>query len=142
MASVSFTVPGNPQGKARPRFGNGHTYTPAKTVMYENLIRACYRRMVKMLGHENPFQGQVQVYITAVYPIPKSASKKRRGAMLGGKLLPTVKPDLDNVIKAVLDALNGVAYLDDSQIVSLSASKRYGITPRVEVLLEGEPNDL
>ena len=56
--------------------------------------------------------------------------------MRDGLLRPTTKPDIDNVIKAVLDGLNGVAYADDSQVVALSASKCYSDDPRVVVIVE------
>jgi len=75
----------------------------------------------------------VQVGIIAYYPIPKSASKKKRADMESGKLRPIVKPDLDNVMKVVCDALNQIAYRDDSQIVAASLVKMYSNTPRVEV---------
>lgn len=71
--------------------------------------------------------------IHAYYPIPKSTSKKNREMMIDGFLLPTKKPDLDNVAKVVCDALNGIAYHDDTQICRLALYKHYGETPRVEV---------
>ena len=65
----------------------------------------------------------------------KSTSKKKRQQMLAGLIRPTKKPDLDNVIKSILDALNKVAYHDDTQIVSLSVEKFYSDSPRVEVAI-------
>ena len=56
--------------------------------------------------------------------------------MLAGEIRPATKPDLDNVIKAVLDGCNGVAYLDDKQIVELNATARYAETPGVRVVIE------
>jgi Holliday junction resolvase RusA-like endonuclease len=68
--------------------------------------------------------------ITALFSIPKSASKKLQEKMLSGAVRPTKKPDCDNIIKAVLDALNGVAYYDDSQVVKICIRKRYDTNPR------------
>lgn len=127
-----FEIPGDPQGKARPRLGKGgNTYTPQKTKDYETLVAWSYKTQCKELffGRGVP----IFVDITAFYPIPKSAPKKKRAAMLGGEMRPMVKPDLDNVAKIICDALNGVAYDDDMQIVTSSQMKFYSDDPRVVV---------
>jgi len=129
---MKFEILGKPVGKGRPRFTrNGHTYTPKETTEYENLVKLSYQQQC---GGER-IDGAIQAYVTAIYPIPKSASKKKRAEMLGGTIKPTVKPDTDNIAKAVLDALNNIAYDDDSQVVMLTVRKRYGETPRVIVEL-------
>lgn len=118
---VTFTVPGKPQGKGRPRASrDGHMYTPKKTREYETLIAMCYRMKGGKL-----FEGYIQLDITALYPLPKSMSKADKQRAVLGELLPDKKPDGDNIEKAVADALNGVAYEDDRQIVSASWKKRY-----------------
>lgn len=118
---ITFTVPGRPQGKGRPRFtGKGHAYTPKKTVEYEALIR----RMWLIQGGEK-FSGNVRIEILILYPIPKRTPKLTRQQMLAGDILPAKKPDGDNIEKAVADALNGAAYDDDRQIVSAAWEKRY-----------------
>ena len=71
--------------------------------------------------------------VTAFYPIPKSTSKKKIELMEKGEIRPTIKPDLDNCVKIVADSLNGIAYKDDSQIVSVVADKYYSDTPRLEL---------
>lgn len=128
-----FIVYGEPQGKARPKFANRgkfvHVYTPKKTADYEKLIREAYGDQQKC--DDVP----LRVEIFAYYPIPKSFSKKdRQGALLQAKL-PLVKPDVDNVSKVILDALNGLAYEDDKQVVTLVVNKFYGEEPRVEVAI-------
>lgn len=133
--TVHFTVPGEPQGKSRPRVvrgkdGRTHSYTPEKTAQYEALIRREYRRQG---GVRFPDGAVLSVRLVAWYAVPKSASKQRRAAMLAGELLPTKKPDLDNIAKAICDALNGIAYHDDAQIVELYAEKRWDEIPRVDV---------
>lgn len=130
--TVQFVIPGPPKGKARARtLKNGHSYTPKETVQYENLVKLCYREV----SNEPPHNGPVEVIISALYPIPKSASNKKHRLMLEGSIRPTVKPDCDNVAKMVCDALNGIAYRDDSQVVSCNVSKSYWVSPQVEVTL-------
>lgn len=126
---IEFTIPGPPQGKARPkvvRMKNGfsHTYTPDKTVAYEELVRSRFimaAEQTEWTISDKPLQAQ----IVALYPVPKSTSKKNRAAMLAGMIHPTKKPDCDNIEKIVYDALNGFAYKDDAQIVKQSIVKRY-----------------
>lgn len=76
---------------------------------------------------------QVRVMITAYCSIPKNASKALRELMISGANRPAKKPDWDNIGKAVCDALNGVAYKDDAQIICGKVEKYYSDTPRVEV---------
>lgn len=128
-----FTIPGKPCGKGRPRFTrDGHAFTPQETVNYENLVKMCFRQ--KYPGAE-PIAAKIQIaaVITAYFPIPQSVSKKKREEMNAWKILPTVKPDTDNIAKCILDALNGIAYHDDAQIVALQVRKRYAETPMVDV---------
>jgi Holliday junction resolvase RusA-like endonuclease len=129
MMQIKFTVPGEPQGKARPRFTRGgRAYTPKKTVEYESSIRRAFQA-----AGGKPTGNPVSVAIIAEYKIPKSASKAKRGQMLSGEILPTKKPDADNIAKAVCDALNGVAYEDDAQVCWLKVSKKYSDDPKIEV---------
>lgn len=131
-----FTVPGEPVGKGRPRVvcrgGFTQTYTPEKTASYENLVKLEFQRQ----GGRMMKDGPVYLSIQAWYGIPKSVSKRKREAMIGGLILPTRKPDCDNVAKVIADALNGLAWRDDSQVVALHVCKRFGETPGVSVLME------
>ena len=130
MALVFF---GDPVGKGRPRFTRGgHCYTPAATAQYERRLRAEWRAA----NPGEPLQGAVAVVIDAYYAIPKSATVRERERMMYGELAPLKKPDLDNVTKIVLDALNSVAFADDKQVVSIRAGKHYSADPRVEVYIE------
>ena len=125
---------GEPRGKERPRVANGHAYTPQKTREYEEAMRLAYVASVKSAPHERGVPLKLTLYCE--YPIPKSDSKKKHGEKANGTIKPTIKPDLSNVLKAVEDALNGVAYFDDSQITKIVAIKRYGDSPRVETRIE------
>jgi len=128
---IDFTIPGPPKGKARARtLKNGHSFTPADTVAYENLVKLCYREKA---NGSALIEGPVQVWIRAYFPIPKSASKKRTEEMRTGALRPVVKPDCDNIAKIVCDALNNIAYRDDSQVTCAVVVKEYADIPRVEV---------
>lgn len=136
---MRFEVLGKPQGKQRARVttrgGYAMAYTPEKTATYENLICLTYMS-VKGSGQSPLWDVPLVVNITAYYEIPKSFSKKRHGEALSGSLLPRVKPDMDNVVKVVCDALNGVAYRDDAQVVEIHARKLYGDTPKLVIEIE------
>ena len=133
---VEFFVPGPPQGKARPRVvrrkdGRSMTYTPDKTVKYEGLVQREY--IAQSGGYQFAPDLPLIVTILAVFPVPKSESKKRKAEMLLGRMFPTKKPDLDNIAKVICDALNGIAYADDSRIVSMVMNKEYGENPGIYV---------
>lgn len=133
-ASVYFVVYGTPIGKGRPRAtsrgGFVRMYTDAKTLGFEAAVADEARIAMK---EWEPFDTPMQLQLSAYYPIPKSWSKKKRQQAVDGDLHPQVKPDLDNVLKAVLDAINGVVYVDDSQVINMVATKRYSTDARIEV---------
>lgn len=129
---VTFTVAGTPVAKGRPRLGKFGTYTPEKTVNYENLVKLSYADQCE----NQKLSGYLIATIIAYMPIPKSTSKKNRQKMIDGTILPDKKPDVDNLAKAILDSLNGIAYDDDSAVVALFTAKQYDENPRVSVLLE------
>lgn len=131
---LKIIIDGEPQGKARPRM-NTHTkrtYTPAKTRAYEEHIKMCY--ILQGQG-KNYGESALRVALYMYYKIPKSDSKATKQNKLNNKIRPTKKPDCDNVAKVILDALNGVAYKDDSQVVELECNKYYSEDPRVEILI-------
>ena len=131
MNYIIFTVPGVPQGKGRPRVPRNGTFTPKKTRDYEKKVRDCY---IAQGGQMFPDDTPLFASITAIFPIPSSLSKKRR-ALFNGKRY-CKKPDADNVAKAILDSLNGVAYRDDSAVSSLLVYKSYGDDARVTVSIK------
>lgn len=130
-----FTVNGKVQGKARARtFYNQklkrmQSITPEQTKSYEELIRWNY----KLAGGEYFEDKMLKVDIKAYYSIPKSFSKSKHGEAAFGYIRPTTKPDSDNIIKVVLDALNGVAYYDDKQVVCVSCNKYYAENGYLEI---------
>ena len=129
MHEALIVIPGQPKSKGRPRFARGRVFTPATTLQYERLVAAAARQVIS-----EPITGNVQVDILAVYQVPKSWAKALQAAAARGDIMPT-RPDLDNVIKIILDGMNEVAYLDDQQVHMISAEKRYGDLAMVEIRL-------
>lgn len=117
-APLTIRIPGAPRGKGRPRFmriGNGvRTYTDQETAAYENLVAIAAR--AELMG-EPGFEGAVRLSVVATFPRPKTCKRAQ----------PSVRPDLDNVVKAILDGLNqsGI-WRDDAQVCELTATKAYG----------------
>lgn len=134
MAKVQFTVYGEAKGKARPRFSrvSGHTYTPKDTLYYESHVMNSF---TTANPDWKPSDKAIMAYITVFTSIPKSTSKKKRVLMLKQLIYPKKKPDADNIMKSIFDSLNGIAYVDDCQIVSIAYNKLYDEQPRVEVTL-------
>lgn len=127
---MKFEVPGVPVAKGRPRFENGHVRTPTKTVEYEDFVKLCFYKAGGQIT-EHP----VRMMIDAYYPVPKGTPSKKAAAMMDGRIKRTARPDVDNIGKIVLDALNGLAYVDDKQVIELQVRKHWG-NPRcvVEVI--------
>lgn len=131
---VQFFVRGIPKGKARPRVTRtGHAYTPAATVAWENQIKLA---AVHAMGSTPMPDGYFVMRLTFCFTPPKSYAKKRRESLLGdGSPMPH-KPDIDNLVKSVLDACNGITYRDDAAVVEVYAKKRYGTENGVMVTIE------
>ena len=139
MMELKFTIPGEPQGKGRPKFSRHSSYvvtrTPDQSIIYENLVKMEFLRQcgAARFGDREALDMQVSAY----YAIPASASKKKRQAMIDGEIRPTKKPDVDNILKIIADSLNEVAYKDDSQIADAKISKFYSTSPGVCVVIKG-----
>lgn len=129
---VKFIIPGKPAGKGRPRLGKYGTYTPPKTVNYETLVKLTFMNYYKNF---EPMKKAVAAKITAIFAVPKSYSEKKKQEALF-KIDYTHKPDVDNIAKIILDSLNGLAYVDDSQVSCLLVFKNYGEQEKVIVELE------
>ncbi|HII95328.1 MAG TPA: RusA family crossover junction endodeoxyribonuclease [Candidatus Methanofastidiosum sp.] len=141
MKTVFFIVFGDPKGKARPRITtiNNHarSFQTAKQNAVENYIKMAYLETADGIY----FNGALAVRITAYFPIPKSASKKKRDEMLSGIIRPVIKPDCDNILKCVEDSLNKIAYDDDKQIVDSHILKYYSDRPRTVIEIKELKND-
>jgi len=131
MDSVSFTVPGTPVGKGRPRFARQgafvRTFTPEKTASYENLVKV---KAEEAMHGRQIFEGAVSVEISLFITPPASWSQRKQREALGGAILPTSKPDVDNCLKGIMDACNEIVFMDDKQAVDVLVRKRYDNTAR------------
>jgi Holliday junction resolvase RusA-like endonuclease len=134
---IRLIIPGEPQAKGRPRFfpirtKAGRTFsravTPLKTRTYETLIQELF-----VLAYPGfmPMEGPLSMEVDAYLRIPKSASRRRRDMMEGGTIVPEKRPDVDNILKSAGDALNGLAFRDDSQIAEAIIRKRFSSQPRM-----------
>lgn len=127
MDVIYFSLPGTPIPKGRPRFGNGRAYTPKRTKDYENALKALIK--------EQDITGPIEVSINAIFPRPQRLNPMKYP---DGLILHTKRPDLDNIVKAVLDALNKTLQ-DDAQVCVIHAYKYYAERsgePRTEVTIK------
>ena len=135
--TIHFHIPGQPVGKGRPRIGkvgpHARMFTPAKTVNYESTIALF---AAQAMAGRALLTGPVNLQMRVDFPIPASWSMKKQRAAEAGQILPTVKPDSDNIVKAVCDAINGVVWKDDVQVVDLTVKKRYSVQPGVAVRID------
>lgn len=140
LRCFTFDVPGIPVPKGRPKFarrdGFVSAYTPKKTADYEAHVKQT--AIDAMKADSRLCAGPVSVAMIIRVPVPTSWSKKRQAAAGNGSIAPTKKPDCDNVAKAVLDAMNGLVFFDDSQVVELHLRKEYG-EPMVRVMVQELP---
>lgn len=130
-----FEVPGKITGKGRPRVNTqtAIAYTPTKTKEYEELVKQYFILKYRRI---NPLEGRIRVEIKAYFSIPKNASKKQKEEMLKNNISPIKKPDIDNIAKIILDALNKLAFKDDNQIIKLDIEKIYSEEEKVYVKIE------
>lgn len=127
-------VPGAPVGWQRSGGNGKRRYTAPKTRAKEAEI-AAYAACA-MIGRAK-FTGAVRVEVIAWMPVPESWSAKKKALAIGGKIRPTAKPDSDNILKLVLDALNGIAWKDDAAAVDVRCRKVFG-NP-VQTVISVEP---
>ena len=126
-------IDGAPVAKGRPRFTRSKiAFTPAKTRAYESRGRSA---ALEAMGKLDPLTGPLTATIVAYMPIPKSRPKRWQAEAKAGDILPTSKPDADNLAKSILDSMAGVVFTDDAQIVDLNVSKRYSMAPHALVIV-------
>ena len=123
MTHIKFEIP--PRPKARPRFSNGRAYTPKLTNEYEKTIAEEY-----LLKGLKKHLGAISVFITFNYRIAQTRIKTLRHGDIC-----TEKADIDNLCKAILDGLNGVAFLDDKQVYKIVAEKKWADSNSVDVMI-------
>lgn len=130
---ISFTVPGRPYAKKRPRFSrrSGRAFDPAENAVAEASIGSLAAQHFKA-----PVCGPVAVEIIATFAIPKSWSKRKAAEHLHRPHCQ--KPDGDNLAKAALDALNRIAWADDGQVYSISVRKVWGLVDQTVIHVEAQ----
>jgi Holliday junction resolvase RusA-like endonuclease len=136
MMQIHFQVEGDPKGKGRPRFSRvgsfTKVYTDKQTLTYEALIATFAKQA---MGGTEPLKTPVSVFLYVRLPIPQSYPKKRKEACLNGSEMPCKKPDIDNIAKTYLDAMNGVIFVDDTQVIDLHVKKVYATEAGVDVMV-------
>jgi Holliday junction resolvase RusA-like endonuclease len=137
MIQIMFTIYGEPVPKGRPRFSTRGkfpvAYTPEKTKNYESDVGMMAKAA---MGASQPLEGALEAFIYVTFSVPASYSKKRTEACLSGQEKHTKKPDLDNVVKSVIDGMDKIVFENDSQFTSIHATKVYGEVAKVEVLVK------
>jgi putative endodeoxyribonuclease rusA len=130
-----FEVPGKVIGKGRPRLNSytGVVYTPTRTKDYESLVEQYF---LLKYPRFKALEGRIKVSIIAYFSIPKTTKKADINEMLENNISPTKKPDIDNIVKAILDSMNKFAFKDDNQITKLEVEKKYSLEDKVYVKIE------
>jgi Holliday junction resolvase RusA-like endonuclease len=130
---VTIVIDGEPKGKGRPRFamikGHARAFTPKETRSYESALRLMAQIAMKS---RLPIEGPVEIEVTALMPVPQSWPKWKREAALRNDWYATGKPDCDNLLK-VIDGLNKIVFVDDSQIVTASIKKLFSAKPSLAI---------
>lgn len=134
---LEFTIPGKAVAKQSFRYTrDGRKYTDKDVKNYANWVKLCFKTSYQGFVPSSFFEKPLKVHIQAFFEIPKSYSKKKRELAIAGEIRPTVKPDTDNISKNIKDALNGIAYPDDKQVVSETIEKFYGESAYTIVSIE------
>jgi len=129
---VSFEIPTTPYGKARHRTGiNGMMYKDKVTENFENLVKVMYQKATKHF-----FEDAIELYFVFNFSIPESYSKKKKKSITDGEIKYTKKPDIDNLIKSIMDGLNKTAYKDDSQVYKIGAKKQFAERDSIQVVIK------
>ena len=126
MKAVKYTIYHEPVAQGRPRFARGRAYDPPKSKAYKEFVALTAKR-----HFSKPLEGALSIRVVFYMPMPKSWSKGKKEQHEG--LFHTSRPDIDNLCKALLDGLNGVAFEDDGQVVCLQAWKFWSSEPKIEI---------
>ena len=130
-----FEVPGKVIGKGRPRLNSytGVVYTPTRTKDYESLVEQYF---LLKYPRFKALEGRIKVSIIAYFSIPKTTKKSDINEMLENNISPTKKPDIDNIVKSILDSMNKSAFKDDNQITKLEVEKKYALEDKIYIKIE------
>jgi Holliday junction resolvase RusA-like endonuclease len=127
---VTVVITGSPVAKGRPRFvrKTGVAFTPSHVRKFE-----AHGRLSAQLAMDGrpPIEAPVRLELLVELPIPKSWSKRKAADAVTGHIRPTSRPDVDNYLKAILDAINTIVVADDAQVVEVYAKKKFSVAPKV-----------
>lgn len=134
--TVSFEIPGAPYAKKRPRFNRrtGHAHDPRENRTFEQTVAA-----IAMQHFPEALTCPVSIEVVAVFEPPRSWSGAKAKRHLGQPHVQ--KPDGDNLLKAVLDGLNRVAFSDDKQVYDMRVRKFWGPRAKTVVHVDGMEDD-
>lgn len=130
---IEIEVPGEAVPQARPRVTRRGTYDPPRCKAYKQKVALIAK--TEMRGRP-PMSGPVQMFVNVYHGIPKSWSRNKKIDAIADVIYPTTKPDIDNILKGIMDALKGIVWKDDAQVVIIEAMKEYGEFSRVEMIIE------
>ena len=139
MGEIKIVILGNPVAQGRPRFssrgGYNRAYDPPKSKSWKEYAKVV--ASIKMKG-KHLLEGPISLSICVYRDIPTSWSNKKKTLAAFGDIRPTTRPDLDNYVKGIKDALTGVVWKDDSQVVSYNEpfGKFYSSKPRIEICVK------
>jgi Holliday junction resolvase RusA-like endonuclease len=126
---VTVIIDGQPVAKGRPRMTQrGFVYTPAATRKFE-----AHGRLSAQLAMNGrpPIDVPVRIELLVELPIPKGWSRRKTADAITGHIRPTSRPDVDNYLKAILDAVNSIVIADDAQVVEVYARKKFSVAPKM-----------
>lgn len=140
---VSFVVKGKPTGQPRPRMtavgGHARSYDPEKAVNYKAFVRMLCIDAMRKSGETDPTPVPgtgFKVRISAAFKPPASWSNKKKDRAIEGEIEATIKPDVDNIAKILMDAINGLIWSDDKMVTDLRVSKGYWTEDEVTMSIE------
>ena len=122
---MEVVIYGEPVPQGRPRFAKGHAYDPQRSQNYKQLVRFWVTQHLKKIPGWKPYENALCVDLTFYLGIPSSWSKQKRIQAVNGQIRPISRPDTDNLCKSVIDACNGLLWVDDCIITDIIARKRY-----------------
>lgn len=138
--NIEFEIKGKVKAKQSVKFANiggfMKKYTPSDVIQYANFVKLSFMNKYPAWEVKNFENKPLKVTIDVCMPVPKSYSSKKRLQAIENEIRPTVKPDCDNIAKNINDSLNGIAYPDDKQIVSLTVNKFYSDYEHVTVKIQ------
>jgi Holliday junction resolvase RusA-like endonuclease len=134
VSAFSFLVLGKPIGKGRPRFAKGRVFTPHETTVAEEAVRSGWRESGQVRLPDGPVWLDVELGVTR--PRGHFTTRGELSAEGQRNAFPhRQKPDVDNALKLICDALNTLAYADDVQIVTVNVRRRWSEAPFTRVAM-------